>query len=271
MSKFFLVNPNQNGSSKEDIDTIEKSKQSIRKSSYDINRDKAKEILHEYDELKCVSGRVVVKSDLQSKNEHSFNDGNTIRLERQFNNFNRRHTEPVNCIVISSEKIPQGTEIIVDHNSIHEAYQINSYKNKNADVKYYSVPEDQCYLYRDGETWKAIEPYETALQVFRPYGGHLIGTPPIPLENTLWVTSGEYKNQVVKTLIGCNYCVIFQDINGREKNIIRFLPNGYPKYNKECEAIAVMNTMTDMVNDGKLLIGITPKDAKKLNEYGKDN
>lgn len=214
-------------------------------------------------EFKHVEDRVIVMVDMKYKNSHSFESGEKINLERQYNNLNRRETEPVNAIVVSGENLKAGTEILIDHNATHDTYKIFIPNEDNSPIKYFSVPVDQCYLYKDeNNEWKGIEPYHTALRVFKPYEGNVAGIKPTVLKDTLYVTSGEYKGQVIKTLIGCDYCVVFQDANGREGNVIRFLPNGQPNQHKEAEAIAILKDLTNQVNFGNLLVGINTEDAR---------
>lgn len=264
MSKHFILTPNPIPVSKETVQRIEAESAMIKWSDDDRRNKESLSVLSEYDSLKHVEGRVIVKNYQEGKNWHTFESGEKIRLERKFNNFNLREVNPVNCIVISGDGLQYGTEIIVDYNAIQDTYQINSYKNKDADIKYYSVPVDLCYLIKIEDEWKAIPPYETALRVFKPYSGPMIGIPPTLLKDTLYVASGRLKGQVVRTLICCDYCVVFQDSNGREGNIIRFLPDGDPLTKKEEEAICILDDVTEKVNSGEYLIGLTITDAKSI-------
>jgi hypothetical protein len=225
--------------------------------------------------LKYVEGRVICSVDKEGKNWHTFSDGTKIRLERQFNNLNRRETEPVNATVISGANITEGAEILIHPNAACESNQITNFaqlsgKEAASDTKYYSIPEDQCFVWNDNGSWKPIPPYETALRVFKPYRGSLVGIEPTQLKDTLVVTSGKLKGNVVKTLKACDYQIVFQDTNGQEGNLIRFRPFGDEKTNREEEAIAILNSVTELVNKGEYLVGIEIKDAKPINElvYG---
>ena len=221
--------------------------------------------------LKHVEGKVIISIDLQGKNWHTFSDGTKIRLERQYNELNKRITEPVNALVISGENIPAGSEILIHHNAPSDTNKITNHaslsgKETGSDIKYYSIPEEQCFLWKDesGE-WKPIAPYETALRVFKPYKGFLEGIEPTLLKQTLYCTSGELKGKVVATLEACDYQVVFQDTNGQEGNVIRWRPNGDNKGREE-EAVAIRHDFTKMVEDGELLVGLTKSDAKPVNE-----
>jgi len=221
--------------------------------------------------LKNIPGSVVVKIDLQNKNWHTFDNGVTIRRERQFNEFNRRITEPVNAIVVSADAIPAGAEILIHPNCVHDTHRIFNYKplsgkDEGSDVKYYSIKEDECFLWLDEHgIWQPLEPYATALRVFRPYSGLIVGLPPEKVKDVLYITSGELKGKVVKTLTHCDYEVIFMDTNGKEGRRIRFRPFGDQKTKREEEAICIMDSMTEDVSDGKLLIGLSESDATTLN------
>lgn len=222
--------------------------------------------------LKHIEGKIIVQVDLESKNWHTFSHGAKIRLERQFNNLNRRETEPVNAIVISGENIPSGSEILIHPNAPSETNKIHNYqqlsgKETGSDIKYYSIPEDQCFIWKDesGE-WKPIPPYETALRVFKPYAGMLEGIEPTKLKDVLYVTSGELSRKCVATIQACDYQIVFQDTNGKEGNIIRFRPFGDEKTGREEEAIAILHYETEMVQIGEYLVGITVSDAKPINK-----
>ena len=66
----------------------------------------------------------------------------------------------------------------------------------------------------EGE-WNPIEPFATALRVFRPYEGVIEGIPPTQLKNALFVTSGDLKGKVVSTIKASDYCIVFNDMNAK--------------------------------------------------------
>lgn len=219
--------------------------------------------------LKTVSGKVIVRIDMQSKNQHTFSNGTTIRLERQFNNLNRRETEPTNGIVVSSEHIPEGSEILVHQNATNEANRIFNYQQSSdiGDIRHYSIPEDHCFIWKDKDgIWQPLPPYETALRVFKPYAGILSGIEPSKIKDTLYVTSGELKGKCVATLKACDFQIVFQGSNGKEDSIIRFRPFGDDKNQREPEAIAILTKETKKIKDGTLYVGLTPSDCKPLKE-----
>lgn len=232
--------------------------------------EKSKQKFYEEDSLIHVEGRYIVKVDMKYKDSWRFENGQEIRYERNFNNFNRRETQPVNVFVISGEDVPRGAEMLVDHNALHETNRINDYKNsfekEDSDrIRYFSIPYNECYAWRvgDGE-WNPVWPFEFGLRVFKPYDGTLQGIEPTLLKDTMFVTSGELKNQVVKTIKATDYQIIYQDLNGRENYLIVFRPFGNPKTKLEEEAIAVLHELTDKVYSGELLIGYSIKDAKTI-------
>mgnify|MGYP002813323528 FL=1 len=221
--------------------------------------------------LKHTEGRVVARVNREKKNYYTFADGTKIRVERQFDNFNRRETQPTNAIVVSAKGIPEGAEILVHPNAPEENNRIYDYTPLSGEevashVKYYSIPEDQCFAWRNENQWKPIPPFETALRVFKPYKGLLTGVEPTQLKDVLFVTSGELKGKVVKTIKSSDYCIVFQDTNGKEGNLIRFRPFGCQKTKREEEAVAILWDETKLVNRGDLLVGLSKSDAKQLKE-----
>ena len=236
-----------------------------------------KEQLYQDDNLIHVEGRIVVKLDIKNKDSHTFESGLTIRRERNFNNFNRRETQPVNVIVISGEGIPKGAELLIDHNALHETNRINDYKNSFENdgsdrVRYFSIETYECYAWRMGnDNWQPIRPFEFALRVFKPYKGFLVGIDPEVLKDTLFVTSGELKGNVIKTVKAADYEIIFQNEKGTEGHLICFRPFGYEKRNMPEEAIAILNTETEKLKNGELLLGYSLSDCKPLNEFVDNN
>ena len=219
-------------------------------------------------ELKWVQGKVIISVDLESKNSHTFEDGTKIRLERQWNNLNVRETHPVNAIVISGEGIKSGSQILIHPNMTHDTYKINDYfplsgEEAGSDIKYYSIPEEQCYAWLDGDEWKPLKNFDFALRVYKPYSGIIEGIEPELIKDVLYVTTGEYRGKIVHTLKACDYEIIFQGTNGREDRLIRF--RHYPNQEHEREeVIAVDDYLTDLLNDNKLLVGLSPSKAKTI-------
>lgn len=233
-------------------------------------REKAnRERLERSEDLKHLPGRVVVKVDTQSKNSHRLTEAITIRRERQYNNFNRRETEPVNCIVISAEYVPTGAEILVGHNALHDTNKIFDYTGLSGaaeatDVRYYSLPEDDCFAWRDGEEMKPMRNFQFGLRVFKPYEGLIAGIEPTLIKNVLYVTTGALAGQVVNTLIAADYQVVYQNHEtGREANLIRFRHSDEEEIEKE-EVLFINHSLTEEVKSGKLLVGLTVSDAKKI-------
>lgn len=221
--------------------------------------------------LKHVEGKVVCAVNLEFKNYHTFSDGTKIRLERQFDNFNRRETHPVNAIVVSGKDIPAGAEILIHPNAPTDSNQIHNFKKlsgreTSSDTKYYSIPEEMCFIWRDGDEWKPLAPYETAMRIFIPYKGVIAGIEPTKIEDALYCTSGDLKGKAVQTLKACDYEVIYQDVNGKEGRMIRWRPNGCEKTNREPEAIAILESVTKKIKKGEYLVGLSTSDAKPINE-----
>lgn len=260
--KHFIINPNKEKTI--GGETSIKDREIITNVGYETVRQKDKEKLNQDDNLSHVKGRIIVKIDMQSKNSWQFESGLRLRYERGFNNFNRNYTQPVNCFVIDAEDIPKGAQILIHPNAIHDTYRIFNYKGDVGNIQYYSIYPEQCFAWYDGKEWLPLKPYDFALRVFKPYEGILENIEPTLLKDTLYVTTGELKGNVVKTIKASDYQIVFQDLNGRENNLIRFRPFGDPATKREEEAIAILHDLTEQVNNGKLLIGLTIGDAKNI-------
>jgi hypothetical protein len=214
-------------------------------------------------------GRIIISVDHESKNSHTFKSGLKIRLERDWNNLNRRETQPVNAIVVSGEDIKPGSEILIHPNVTHDTNKIFNYTKlsgavEGSDIKYYSVPSDKCYAWydEDEKVWKPLKNFEFALRVYKPYDGPILGIEPELVPDVLYVTTGEFKGQVVHTLKACDYEIIFQGRDGREERLIRF--RHFPdEYNDREEVIAVSQYLTTLVDKGEILVGLSPHTADK--------
>lgn len=263
MSKYFLVSSEINALSEQDVILIEKENERINKERQEFVDKTREEVIVTPDDLIHAFGRVVIKIDLEKKNELQLTEGIKISLQRQFNNLNRRYTEPVNAIVISAEDIPQDAEILIHPNAIIDSNKIFDYKANSVSISYYSIPREQCFIWRKENEWVALPPYQTALRIYEPYTGAIEGIKPKLLKDALWVTSGEFKNKAVITIHASAYEVIFQDINGREGRKIRFRPSGDPIKELEPEAIAISGSITKKILSGEYLIGLSEDDCKK--------
>jgi|ERR1039457_460252 hypothetical protein len=222
--------------------------------------------------LKHVEGRVIIKIDLEEKNWHTFSNGLRIRRERRYNEFNRRITEPVNATVVSADNIPEGSEILIQFNEICDTNKIFNYQQLSGDeiassVKYYSINEEQCFLWRENksEKWKPLKNFATALRVFKPYSGNIAGIKPLQIKDVLYLTSGEFEGYVMNTLKASDYEIIFQTEEGREGRIIRTRHYEGRWHDRE-EMAAINYELTDLLLEGKLLIGLETSDAKTIKE-----
>lgn len=265
-TKHFLINPNSQPSAQEDILEVEKKKVEKIAQVWDAKERKAQEAFEKESFLKHTFERVIVKVDIEKKNYHTFENGTTIRRERNFNEFNRRITQPSNAIVISGEGIDKGSEILISHNAIHDTNKIFDYRNDSPNVQYFSIPEYDCFAWRNKEgAMQPLKNFEFALRVFKPYEGMILGMPPTEIKNILYITTGSLKGKVVHTLDSTDYQIIYQELNGKEGNLIRIRHSDDDTFDRE-EIIAIDHDLTELVNKGKLKIGITEKDCKKINE-----
>jgi hypothetical protein len=220
--------------------------------------------------LKAPSNRVIIKVDLESKNSHTFKDGTKIKLERVYDNFNMRYVKPVNAEVVDAKDIPTGAEILIHHNATHDTYKIFNYQRPtteaSSDIQYFSIPIEECFMWREGKgsIWNALNNFVTALRIFKPYKGMLQGIEPEVMNNKLYITSGDLKGRAVNTVISSDYEIIYQNDDGTEGRIIRL--RYYPDGNDRNEIIAINDNMTELIENGELLVGYNKSDAKQLKE-----
>jgi len=223
-------------------------------------------------ELKHVEKRIVIKADKDGKNWHTFADGKKIRLEREYENLDRKHTSQVLGEVISGSNVPAGAMILFHHNAIHPVNQIINHSQLNGEeiasgVEIFSFREDECYLWKmpKEKEWKPLKGFATALRVFQPYNGEMEGILPTKLKDVLYITSGELKGKVCHCLKASDMSLIFNNDEGVEEIIIRVRHFEGTELNEREEIIAIDLDLTKKVKNGELHVGITSKDCKKIN------
>lgn len=270
MKKTFIINPYASPLKKEEIQQIEQDFQETLLKT-DIARVSVNEdLMAEKEDLVHTSGRVIIKINTEGKNSHAFQDGTTIRLERKFNNFNRRETQAVNGVVLSAEGIPAGSEILIGHNALHDTNQIFNYKKTSGitemtDIKYYSLPIDECFAWRnESGNLAPMKNFCFGLRVYEPYKGVLEGIEPTLIPEVLYITTGEFEGQVAHVLKASDYEIVFQGKNGREERVIR-LRHFEDEDNVREEITAISGFLTERLNNGELLVGLTTSDAKPIN------
>jgi hypothetical protein len=250
--------------SKKEIAQIEKERQKKLKNHSKKIAELNKEKLKKQVEINHVPGRVVISIDLEGKNSHTFANGEKIYIGRQFNNLNRRETEPVNAFILSAENIPQGAQVLIHPNSIHDSNKLFNFNEDFTDVKYYSIPQENCYLWKEeGGEWQPFKNYATALRVFEEYKGALEGIENKKLKNVLYITSGELKGKVVRTLHASDYEIIFMGDNGAEERVIR-CRHFEDEFSEREEIVGIDLSLTKKVLDMELMIGLSYSDAKYL-------
>lgn len=269
--KYFLIDPSVKFSSQEEIEEQHESFTNAVNTNWEKREQKKDVAISNFPPLKATEGRVVIRADIEYKNYTAFNGGK-IRLERQFNELDRKKTEPVNAIVIDAANIPKDAEVLIHHNALNDSNRIFDCEDMvegehSTDVRYYSIRENECFLWREGSgDWQPCTIFATALRVYKPYEGSLEGIPHTQLKNTLYVTSGELKGKVVSTVKASDFEIIFQDRDGKENRIIRFRPFGDKENDREEEAIAILDDITSLVKNGKYFVGLNDKDCKPINE-----
>lgn len=247
-----------------ELSQIERRKQ--RKLNQHANkiREISAEKLKEKIELKHTNGRVIISIDTEAKNSHTFGNGSKIHIARQFNNLNRRETEPVNAHVISGEGITIGAEILIHPNAIIDSNKIFDFKEDVSDVRYYSIPKEQCYIWKnENNEWIPLKNFATALRVFEEYKGVLLGVEHKLIPNVLYITSGELKGKVVHTLKACDYEIIFMGSTGVEERVIR-CRHFENEINEREEIVGIDTNLSSKVKKGDLLVGISSNDAKNI-------
>ena len=249
---------------KKEISTIEKDRQrklnNHAKKIDSLNKKKIKEL----PDINHTHGRVIISIDLEGKNAHTFEDGTKLYIGRQYNNLNRRETEPVNAYVINGEGVTKGAEILIHPNAVHDSNRIFNFISDVSDVKYYSIPESQCYFWRIGEEdWQPLKGFATAFRVYEEYRGSLLGIENTQIKNVLYITSGNLKGKVVHTLKACDYELIYMGSKGHEEKIIR-CRHFENETNEREEIVAVDKELTKRVLSGDLLVGVSQDTAKSI-------
>ena len=178
--------------------------------------------------MKHTKGRIIVKADKDGKNWHTFSDGKKIRLEREYDNLDRKHTSQVLGEVVSAEYVPTGALILFHHNAIHPVNQIFNHSQLSGEeiaskVEVFSFREDECYLWKmpNEKEWKPLNGFATAFRVFIPYFGSFEGVFPEKIKEVLYITSGNLKGKACRYLKASDMPLIFNNDEGVEDTIIR--------------------------------------------------
>ncbi len=270
MVKHFVINPKIERLSKENITAIAEEKIKHSSDSWTKREQVAEAAFKKEVPLKCVYGRVVLKVNTEAKNEHRFANGTIIRRERKFNNFNFREVNPSSGVVISSDNMPTGAEVLFDYTCMTDSYRIFSCNSGSEDVLYYSIKETDCFAWRMGnEEWKPAKECEFGLRVFKPYEGILLGIEPKVIKNVMYITTGKLKGNICQTIRASDYQIIFNGDDGKEANLIKIVHSEKENFDKE-EIILINHELTEQLKNNKLLIGLSPTDCKILNEPKQD-
>jgi len=217
---------------------------------------------------KANEGRILIEVDEESKNSHTFENGMTIRLERRYNNFDRKYVQPINAKVIEGDNIANGTEILVHHNALSDTNKVHNYVKLSGDqiassIQYYSIPIEMAFAWLQGENWKPCTGFAFGYRIFKPYKGILQGIVPAQLKNVLYCYTGELSGKVVQTVHSADYEIIFQGLSGREERLIRFR-HFEDEDNPREEVQIVRDDLTEEVLSDELHIGISIADATTL-------
>ena len=221
--------------------------------------------------MKHTQGRIIIKADKDGKNWHTFSDGKKIRLERDYDNLDKKYTSQVLGEVISGDGVPRGAMILFHHNAMHPVNQVFNHAQLNGEeiasgIDIFSISETECYLWKmpGKETWNPIKGFATALNVYEPYSGTFEGILPTKVKGVLYITSGELKGKVCHCLHASGLPIIFNNEQGVEETIIRLRHFEGKDLNEREEVIAVNNDLTKKVKKGELLVGVNQLNCKSL-------
>lgn len=221
--------------------------------------------------MKHTQGRIVIKADKDGKNWHTFSDGKKIRLEREFENLDRKHTSQVLGEVISGDGVPRGAMILFHHNAMHPVNQIYNHGQLSGEeiasgIEVFSISETECFLWKmPGEKdWNPIKGFEVAYYVYKPYNGFIENILPEKLNNILYIASGKLKGKVCHCLKASGLPIIFNNEKGVEETIIRVRHFEGEELNEREEIIAIDLDLTKKVKKGDLLIGTSSQNIKPI-------
>ena len=223
--------------------------------------------------IKHIPGRIIVKADIEGKNWHTFTNGSKIRIERDYNNLDRKHTQQVLGEVVSGENIPEQAMVLFHHNSIHPVNLISNYSQLSGEeiasgVQYFSFREEECYAWKKyGEKeWKPTKGFALAWYIFKPYVGPLLGIEPKKIKDILYIASGpRHQGMACCVHKHSGMPIIFVNEKGIEQTIIRLRSS--EDYSNREEIVAVDYEITDKINSGEYYVGVNEKDCKPLKEY----
>lgn len=225
--------------------------------------------------MKANYGRVLVKVDMEYKNHHTFSDGTEIRIERGYNNLNFREVNPVNATIVDGSQldIPEGAEVLIHHNSTHDVNRLFDYTSLSGEaeassVKLFSIPLEECYLWRlnEGE-WQPVKNFVIVERIYKPYSGIVQGIEPELVKNRLFAKSGNLANKAVIVLKASDYEIVCRDKNGQEQRIIRCRHYEDDDTHIKQEIVAIDDALTEKILNGEYLIGLNPLTAKKHIPY----
>lgn len=211
--------------------------------------------------LKATKANVLIEVDMDNKTKYRFDNGTEIFISRG-HNYNLREDAASVGKVLSAEKIPKGSMVLIHHNATQDSYKIFNLGKDNV----FSVPNDQVFLFNDGSGWQPNDNFLITYRIFRRYKGLILGVEPERVEGRLYVIKGKIDDdsepldgKVAIVTPNSDYEIIFHE-NGKSKSIIR---------TRSREILAEDVEMTTEVNKGdytsEYIIGNNSKDAQPLN------
>lgn len=233
---------------------------------------------------KALRGQVLFKVDTRQKETLSLTDDITISISKGYD-FNLRVERSSRGICIDGEGIPEGADICFHHNATDATFQVPpqhflTQEEVLAGWGVYNADCDSVFIYRVNGVWHPYKNFLITSRIFKKYVGAMVGVPTEQIKNRLYVVSGtdrieqnisakEYKEpindlsgKVIVVTENSDYQIIFHDTDNKEYSVIR---------TRAREVLAIDNELTERVNNGEYLVGITEKDAQPIKIFHKFN
>lgn len=206
--------------------------------------------------LKAPPGHYLIVVEMKNKQSVTFDSGAKIQIERGFN-FNLREDNPSIGVLLDGDA-PFGSAVLIHHNAAQPSYKIYNEINAQNGFELFSIPKDMVFMYYDKE-WIPFPGFVMASRIFEPYVGNLSGMEASQVPNRMYIHKGVNEGSVCVTLINCDYEIIFF-VEGKEKRIIR---------TREREMLGIDHDLTEKVKNGEYLIGLNPRESRKLEQWKK--
>lgn len=227
---------------------------------------------------KPIRGNIIIKIDTRQKEKYNLTDDVTITIFKGYD-FNLRQDRSSMGYIISSEKIPAESEVLVNYLALEPTYEVPylelflTEEEIIEGYKVFSIPQDMAFCYKKDNEWNPCEGYLIVKRVFKKYEGVLEGMPNEQIKDRIYIEKGmlydeditskpdksdliDLSGKVCICLPDCEYEIIWHNKNNREERIIR---------SRHREILAVDEGMTSKLKKGLLYLGLNAIDCKPLN------